>query len=378
MKKKHTNRGKTKHLNGKELETLKSAYYSGINTKDLVEKYDIDIHPNNLCSTFPLVEAPNISCTYCKSHMYFIPPLKSAKSREEYFCTVCEHIESIFGCKCDQCLTKKGEDLAQKELNKFLSRKKVLNSREYSHAYPLNRLSIKIKAYLGAILRVHLYKDYLLINLEYNSSQYFAPTEQYRNTIIAELIEKKIIVPYKPARNADHELIEAFSCGTLYDLCITDIDRSKSELMSYLMYPNRISSTRENEAYDLLHEVRIHEATEYMMLTLQQFNLYIFEPEQRYTILFTQILNQYSQGQLFNFIYTAVRNLAAYSNKKKGEYLPVSNYIYKSISDRYEKALTDSWKITNFNRSWEGKQTELSKLVSNRLLSDGESNFYIL
>ncbi len=380
MQSKHKNRTKTSHLSLGQIENLKSDYYSGKNTKDLVKKYNIDIHPNNLCSTFPLVKTPDKRCKYCKSIMYFIPPLKNSKNRKEYFCTICLHKESLFGCKCNQCLTAKGAEILKKETERYLDKKtskeKKSNIREYPESPSFAMLSVKEKAYLGALLRAHLYKDFLLIDLSNNSTQIFAPTAEYRELIIAELLDKKIIAPYKPEKEESQEIINRYSYGALYDICINDANMNKAGIISSLMYQDKVSFSDEKEVFGLLREVHLHEATEYMMLMVQKFNLYVFDAEDKYIILFSQILNRYSTSQLFNFIFTAVRNLAAYRSKNYKEYLPMSNYIYKSISNRYEKAQMDNWKITNFTRAWKGPQSELSQIVSNSLLDIGESAFY--
>lgn len=376
MHRKLQNRYKTSHLSANEVEELKQAYYYGEKVDTLVKKYNIDIHPTNLCSTFPLIYSPEVRCKYCNSGMYFVPPLKSAKNRKEYFCTVCEHTEGILVCKCNQCLVHKGEKKAEIETAKLLNKKKILHTREYPHAHMLESLSIKSKAYLGALLRTNLHKGYLLLDLRENPSHIFAPTEEYRNKIIVELLEHKILVPYKPTKNAEHNLLKYYSHGTLYDICVADSEKNKLEIITFLMYPDQILSSKENEAYEVLYEIQIYEAIEYMMITLNQFNLYPFEIEQKYILLFTQILNNYSESQLFNFIYTAIRNLAADHNKSSNKYRKSSNYLYKSISNRYEKAIQHNWNITNFRRSWNGQQSEISKLVTNYVLKIGDLGFY--
>lgn len=376
MRIKTKNRSKTSHLSTEEMENLKSEYYAGENVNGLVKKYNIDISANNLCSAFPFVYSLKKICKYCNSFMYLVPPPKNAQKREEYFCTTCQHTESIFGCECIQCMKLKHELRQQFETTRLLQRKKkkdsTLKIREYPNSPSLDMLSIKEKAYLGALLRAGLDKKYLLIGMDYGIPQELAPTHEYRELIVAELLERKIISSYISSNQISSDLIGK----TLYDICISDVNRNKEDLITYLMYPDKISLNEYGNTIILLREVQLNETIEYMKLTLQQFELPMFESERRYELLFMQILNSYSQAQLFNFIYSAIRNQAAYSKTSKQRYIPISNYIYKKISDRYEQARTNNWKITNFRRAWEGKQTELSKLVSNRLLDIGESSFY--
>ena len=98
---------KLNHLSNLEIEELKRSYYLGVGTKKLVEKYNIDISPNKLIQTFPLVKTRDKKCPYCKVEMYFISPSKTNKNRKEYLCITCQHKESLFGCKCRNCLLQR-------------------------------------------------------------------------------------------------------------------------------------------------------------------------------------------------------------------------------------------------------------------------------
>ena len=371
---------KTEHLTATQIENLKSEYYAGENVDGIIQKYKVDIRPSCLWKSFPLVEAKDESCKFCESVMYFIFPSKTSKNKKEYLCMTCSHKKSLYGCNCKQCLREKAAEKEQAQIEKSLSSKKnrETNSRtrEYPNAPLLSMLTIKERAYLGALLRTSLHHDYLLIDLDCTSNHYYAPTIKYRDLIVSALIRGNIIAAYKLHNDEDEKILDRYIRGSLYDICITDANMSKREIVTYLMYPSEVGDNQKDEALEVLREVNVYEAIEYMTKMLQKFNLNGFEVDEKYMILFSQILKRYSLGQLFNFIYTAVRNQAARTNQRQQGYVPLANYIYKLISDRYDKARIENWKIVNYNRSWEGQQTELSKLVSSRLLGIGESAFY--
>ncbi len=363
------NRSKTSHLSVDDIERLKVEYYSGGKISELILKYNIDINPNSLVSTFPLVKTESIQCQYCKTDMYFIPPSRTSKNRKEYICITCQHKESILGCKCRQCLYRTALDKEDARNKKSLSSKKnkkvLLSIKEYPNAPLFDKTSIKERLYLGALLRAHLHYDCLLIDLNNNSAQNFAPTEEYRDAILTKLIDKNIIILYKVGRNDSVEVLEKYIQGELYDICISDANKDKRELITDLMYPN-INNTlyRHQDMLMLQNEIHVNELVEYMMLIVLKFGFRSFLVEERYRILFSQILKKYSLGQTFNFIYAVIRNQAAYSKQKCHEgYIPISNYIYKGILDRYNRAQVFGWNITPFDRIFEAQQTELSKLI---------------
>ncbi len=369
MQKIQKHRAKTHHLSFKEIESLKSKYYAGENTKELTLKYKIDISPNNLVHTFPLVKTVSEQCKYCKTAMFFISPSKANKNRKEYICTACHHREGILGCRCKKCLYQKAiekeDEQKKKSLNNKKNRDAALSIREYPNAPLASMLGIKERLYLGALLRVHLFHDVLLVDMNNNNAQNYAPTVEYRDQIFTELLDKHIIIPYKIRKNESSEILEKYVRGELYDICISDIDKNKRELVTELMYPdNNNISYLHQDIFMLQDEIQVNEAIEYMMLTIQKFNFYTFSAEEKYRILFSQILKQYSLGQLFNFIYMAIRNQAA-SNKQQCHqgYIPIANYIYKSISNLYDKAQSFDWNITSYNRIYGAEETELSKLI---------------
>ena len=373
MQKNYKYKTKLNHLSPEEIENLKSEYYSGENIKGLTLKYGIDVSPGSLFLTFPLVGTKNMKCKYCETAMHFIPPVKTNKNRVAYICTGCQHEESTAGCRCKRCLYQKATDIEDARRKKSLYAKKnketTLTVKEYPNAPILSMINIKERLYLGALLRVHLHHDCLLIDLINNSAQKYAPTAKYRDKILAKLLEKNIIVPYKINRNESTEVLERYVQGELYDICISDIDKNKRELVEELMYPDNSSlSYLYRDIHMLQEEIQINEAIEYMMLIIKKFDFYTFNAEEKYRILFSQILKQYSLGQLFNFIYTAIRNQAAYSKRECHQgYIPIANYIYKSISNRYDKALDKDWNITSYNRIYEAEETELSKLIKGAL-----------
>ena len=230
----------------------------------------------------------------------------------------------------------------------------------------MDTLSIKDKAYLGALLHASVLKEEAVIDLSQGIPQELAPTQIYREDIVASILKKGTMV----VLIEKEEMCPVYQ-KLLYRVHFKDTDKALEELM----YPEYVLESERAEALVLLREVQLYEAIEYMLLILQKFHLPEFRLGQRYRLLFLQILKTYSLGQLFNFIYTAIRNQAAYRQVNTGTYVPLANYIYKKIIDRYEKATLEDWKIMNFDRVWGWQQSELSKLVCNRLMNLGESAF---
>ena len=232
----------------------------------------------------------------------------------------------------------------------------------------IDALEIKDKAYLGALLHTFALKEEIIIDFSQGIPEELAPTQTYREDIVASILKKGIIVTSEKSEVVAYPIYQNF----LYEVGVKNIDK----ILTELMYPEYISINDKEEVYILLKEIQFYEAIEYMSQMLQKFHLPVFKFDKRYRLLFLQILKTYSLSQLFNFIYTAVRNQAAYGQININTYVPLANYIYKKIIDRYEKAILKDWDIMNFDRIWGWQQSELSKLVCNKLLNLGDLAFY--
>ena len=234
----------------------------------------------------------------------------------------------------------------------------------------IHTLDVKERAYLGALLHTSLLKNKLTIDLTQGIPSELAPTYAYGEKMCEVMLKKRILVKAKGTR-ARISLYDPCPC-MLYSMNIQNIE----QLLSELMYPSPLAGEDRREAFVLLQEIRLHEALEYMQDTLQKFHLRVFRLDPRYIQLFLQILKSYSLGQLFNFIYTAVRDQAAYMQRDAHTYVPLENYIYKKIIDRFERAEVKGWNIIHFDRAWGWQQSELSKLVCGRLLDIPESTLH--
>ncbi len=263
-----------------------------------------------------------------------------------------------------------------RKINNKNTKEKRPNNIKYSNAPTFDELSIQDRTYLGAVLRAHLVKKDLMIDLENNTSLVFAPTSEYRDFILATLLDRNIITPYEVDYSQNQKVFNENSYSRFYDVCISDPAMSKIEIIFDLMYPDKVSAADEYIAFHILCEVKNYEAVEYMMLVIKKFGLVTFEADASYDVLFSKILSDYSESQLFNFIYNAIKNIATYRKKYNNKYLPISKLLYKSITDNYAKAQLYNWNIPKFNRVPERPQSEISKLVNNNLFCLGESSFY--
>jgi hypothetical protein len=301
--------------------------------------------------------------------MYYLPPSRSAQYKKEYICKTCFHIEEKYSCECQNCLTHKQEEANKKRI---LSKKKTKESEIQEslilqeNAISVEELSLKERVYLGAILRCNSLTKNTFFTLNRRFTTSYAPAVPYANNIIETLMDRGVV--FKISSN---ETFVKFAVN-IKDMCLN------KNILIALMYPEKIE-TIEEELLEIIRNIQAYESIEYFALTTPRFNLPYFsqaEIEEKFLLLFKQILNShYSTAQLFNFIYNAIRNVAAKNNCSLKS-INLLDEIYIALSNRYDKALTESWSIKNYNRIYNQKVSELFKLVSNDILGIREALFF--
>lgn len=357
------------HLSEEKIKALMKAYYGGENVDKLINKYNINIKRNTLYLAFPLKKSDEHVCKYCASAMYFIPPSKRYLNRKEYICTECHHREGPMRCTCKYCVQQeKDETIKRKHKRNFTKNVEDENPIvKNCNGVILEEVSLRHKIFLGAFLRVANPSKNCTISIDnYPNTNEFAPSVPYKNNIIKELLENELLIEINKSKFEIHYLLN-----------IQNICKGKKHIYN-LMYPEK-KAVISKELFNIIREIQIHEAIAYFAaIGRNQFSIDGINQsdiEKKFYYLFMKMLNSnYSTSQLFNFIYSALRNYAAKNNCTSIE-LPYIEAIYENISRFFNKAKDENWQIKCFNRAFLIKPSELFKIVSQDILDIGEELF---
>jgi len=101
---------KLEHLSDKEIAALGIEYQTrSISLKSIVEKYQIDIYPNNLATILPNVLHRDEYCEFCTEiNLVSKPPrrsdstLRQKETQKRKFCPNCLHTAHEY-CRCKNC-----------------------------------------------------------------------------------------------------------------------------------------------------------------------------------------------------------------------------------------------------------------------------------
>ncbi|WP_373033326.1 hypothetical protein [Sulfurovum sp.] len=371
---------KLKHLTSVQAEELSKRYYDGEKNSDLIDEYNIDILPNDLYKALPLRKHAQ-QCPYCETNLFSLPRSKSSyRRRDTLFCIACGHHTDLY-CDCTGCMT-----IRQRELEARLSIKRIEEEKirtallQYRvDPVPLEQLSVKDKAYLGALLRACLNDDSTKIMPLESSAEKLAPTKKYQNEILNTLIQRNLISP-------DPEDVTFYELGVNdmiyishrrvpYVLNVTSPLYSRSEIIEQLIYPNQIALEDIAAGYDLWKEIAVYESIEYLQNRLNEYQLHSSKIGDKTIMTIAKTLEDYSVSQVFNFLWSAVKNAAAFKQKSGISQSHAINSIPGNILKRHEFALKEGWDIKGYNRDYNLPQSTISEIVSNRILNIGDVGF---
>lgn len=128
------------------------------------------------------------------------------------------------------------------------------------------------------------------------------------------------------------------------------------------------------EFIELCQEVQLQECLGFLKATLEEHQLYLSPGEKTQQVL-GQCLEKFSVAQVYNFIWRAARDAAAYYMRSSISKKQAGNSVVGSISRNMEQALANDWYVKPFNRNYNLPQSSLSRIVFNTLLGTDDGGF---
>jgi hypothetical protein len=128
------------------------------------------------------------------------------------------------------------------------------------------------------------------------------------------------------------------------------------------------------EALTLWKKVALSECKEYLLHSLQEHHLE-FSPGEKTTQCLEYALEHYSTGQVFNVIWRAARDAAAYYQRGGVPKKQAANSAITAIQRYTERALAENWVIKAYRRNYKIPQTTVSAVLYNLALKLGDSGF---
>lgn len=371
------------HLSEKDINELMVRYYNDENVDELLKTYKININNSRLYTLFPPMILENQSCSKCGSVLIKKRKSKSSNStKEEIYCSKCEHINKV-GCSCNFC----SEERVNLEKNR-LAETELLNKKKkeiIEDILKINRetiididgLTLKDRVYLGALLRTSLSEDTKNIKSMYNIEFKLSPSINYNLKILRHLTDKKII-NVSPESNLEYVEINEDKSIT-YNLLGVDYNINLDIYSDYslnilnLMNPKNIEFDK-HESLELWREIALEEVLEIFNYEMKK-TKFNFNPGEKTIIVFNELLNNYSVGQIYNIIWRQIANVTKWYQEGKITKIHAANSVIGRCQTSGERAINEKWDIKNYGRTNKCKQSMISEILFDGVLGIGKLGF---
>lgn len=121
-------------------------------------------------------------------------------------------------------------------------------------------------------------------------------------------------------------------------------------------------------------EIALQECLQYLGFTLGK-HRFEFEPGEKTLQTFESLLGEYSVAQIYNFIWRAVKDAAAFYIRERVTKRHAANTVVGSIQRQAERARAEGWDIRPYRRDRNCPQSMISEVLYNTALCIGDRGF---
>ena len=129
-----------------------------------------------------------------------------------------------------------------------------------------------------------------------------------------------------------------------------------------------------NEALALWRELALHECLETFKYQGERHNLQPPSGEKT-RLTFQSLLEDFSVAQIYNIVWSAARDAAAYYQRGNITKAQAANSMVSGCRTRGDKARVEGWQIKPYNRNYDCPRSELSHVLCDVFLKIGELGF---
>lgn len=355
---------------------------------ELCERY-WDFQEERFVETVEQIESDN---SLSKTIHYVISKYCFAFSTE-FDCTVCntpfryknrtefirlygkvDHVDWV----CAECEKNKSRVKEEAQRNKLIA------DFENAKEYPLivEELGVREAVLLRTLILYSATEDMSYIDT-FDRGQVvpFSPLYDYSIKLVREMYHSSIINihPYTNLSLLDfsEDLSFRFSLTQIPWVLSLNKDISMEEFSSQLS--KKISSldyidSDAEELRNLCYEISLNECIAYLETIIDEYD-FNFRVGPKTIEALNKALNHFSVAQVYNFIWRAGKDAAAYYQRSMVSKSQAANSIVGSIDRSVDQALANKWEVKPYRRRYDEPQSVLSKVVFNHLLHTDDGGF---
>jgi hypothetical protein len=279
---------------------------------------------------------------------------------------------------CDACVQARAEASNLEAENRDRVRREIISRRvEASWLSPdaIETFSLREALFLTAVARAGSSEDHAWIAPPESFAHPLSPTSSFDKQILDYLAERQLICVH-PGTRADTIEIKNGQLHSWYPFRVHWLVPLRPGAMSIASFLERTeqrlradtwSAGWKEEVSDLKAEIAIQECVDYLNMSMEShsFELKIGDK----TIATLRVaLQTFSVGQVFNFIWRAAKDAAAFYVRENAARQHAANIVPGNIQRSVERAIAEGWEVKSFRRRSDSVESVLSELLFTSVL----------
>lgn len=349
---------------------LKFAY----KTTDLAQEYGIK--PSRLSATLAencIATAIGDVCAKCGRSYHY-------STRTDF---VDRHRYSLPKWVCDECMKKEDErKAAEQAAHEAKQRDRLLARFTNQKRGPLDPRSIEFDdaVYLLSFFRLGATEDLRFIrSLSTFKEGSLSPSAAFDLEIIRQLYDHKLLFvhPDSPIEAFDDNLTTYYPTVTYWWTPMLSLDKPANAFFIELetLFRNMDWSDHwNNQIYLLWKRIAVEECLQYLTFTLGEHSLELKHGPKTLHVL-NNVLESYSVSQVFNFIWRAAKDAAAFYLRERVPKQHAANTVVGSIQRQADKAKSEGWNVKGYQRNYKVPQSTVSRVFADTVMQFGDEGF---
>ena len=276
---------------------------------------------------------------------------------------------------CKACMDAERQAIADKKRDLIL---KMRQSAE-NNMPDLKTLGLTSKIYLLAVIQALGDENFSIIEpLDDYPACTLSPDFVYDHKVLRHLIDDHLLLICLDPRLEAVELQEddrfSIDLGECAFNLSLDADQITALINDFFDEETVQSFRQAPEFITLCKEVQLNECLGFLKVILEDHQLYLSPGEKTRQVL-SQCLEKFSVAQVYNFIWRAAKDAAAYYMRSSISKRQAANSVVGNISRNMERALANGWEVKPFNRNYNLPQSSLSRIIFNVVLGTDDGGF---
>jgi len=130
----------------------------------------------------------------------------------------------------------------------------------------------------------------------------------------------------------------------------------------------------EDEQLELWMKIAHEECIQYLAVCMEEHG-FTFNPGDKTHLVVDSLLQEYSVGQIYNFIWRASKDAAAFYVRERVNKQHAANTVVGNLQRQAERAKVEGWEVKPYRRDRRCPESVISQVFFNTVLQIGEAGF---